>query len=125
METYKYKSVDEYIEQLKEPIKSKIEIVRATLREAVPQAEEVISYNMPALKYIGILVYYAAAKKHIGLYPTPSGIETFKSELKKYVYTKGAIRFSIDEQLPLQLIAKIARYRYQEITGKHNVKGKK
>jgi len=85
--------------------------LRKTIKTAAPAAEEVISYNMPAIKQNGILVYYAAYKAHIGFYPTPSAIEAFKKELSKYESSKGAVRFPLDQPLPLSLITRIVKFR--------------
>lgn len=88
--------------------------MREILRQAVPEAEEVISYHMPAFKTSEVLVYYAAAKSHLGYYPTSSGVSNFKVELARYVTSKGAIQFSYEEDLPEQLIRDIAQFRAQE-----------
>ena len=69
---------------------------------------------MPAFFYKGILVYFAAYRHHIGFYPTPSGIEAFKSEFTGYQYSKGAVQFPIAEELPLDLIARITVFRARE-----------
>lgn len=69
---------------------------------------------MPAFKTTEVLVYYAAAKSHIGYYPTTSGVEEFKRELAGYVTSKGAIQFPYDQELPLELISQIAQFRAEE-----------
>jgi uncharacterized protein YdhG (YjbR/CyaY superfamily) len=88
--------------------------MRATIRAAAPDAEERISYQMPAFALNGILVYFAALKNHIGFYPTSSGIEAFRQELSAYEGSKGAVRFPIGEPLPKDLITRIVRYRVAE-----------
>ena len=120
--SYKYKSVDEYIGYYPENIKAILEKLRKAIKQAAPKAEEVISYNMPAFKQNGMLIFYAVNKKHIGLYPTASGITVFKEELADYETSKGAIRFPIDKALPLTLIKNIVKYKVQENAEKAKVK---
>jgi uncharacterized protein YdhG (YjbR/CyaY superfamily) len=115
METgIKFKTVDEYFSTLSPDTQSILEPVRSTIKQAAPQAVEVIGYNMPAVKMQGILVYYAAHTEHIGFYPTSSPIEIFKDELSPYKCSKGAIQFPIDKPLPLDLISRIVRFRVQQ-----------
>jgi uncharacterized protein YdhG (YjbR/CyaY superfamily) len=110
----KYKTVDEYLSYISEDIQLRLDELRAAIKKAAPQAEEVISYNMPAYRQHGVLVYFAAYKHHIGFYPTASGVREFKNELGKYKVSKGAIQFPIGERLPLGLIAKIVKFRVKE-----------
>ena len=84
------------------------------IKEAAPDAEERISYRMPTFSQKGNLVHFAAYKKHIGFYPTPSGIQAFKNELSAYEGAKGSVKFPIDEPLPYTLIGKIVRFRVTE-----------
>ena len=107
----KFKSIDDYFAAFPAGTKAILIELRKTIKTAAPAAEEVISYNMPALKQNGILVYYAAYKAHIGFYPTPSAIEAFKKELSKYESSKGAVRFPLDQPLPLSLITRIVKFR--------------
>jgi uncharacterized protein YdhG (YjbR/CyaY superfamily) len=109
-----YHSIDEYIGMFPVGIQAKLETVRATIRTAAPDAEERISYQMPTFYLKGNLVHFAALKNHIGFYPTPSGIEAFAEETSKYVSTKGAIQFPLDQPLPLELISKIVTFRVNE-----------
>ena len=88
--------------------------MRTTIKQVAPQAEEAISYNMPAFKLDGMLVWYAGYKEHIGLYPKPRVIEVFKKELTDYKLSKGAIQFPLDQPLPLNLITRIVKYRIKE-----------
>lgn len=106
-------------------VREKLEQMRATILKAIPKAKEVISYNMPAYKTTEVLVYFSAAKKHIGFYPTNSGVSTFKKELKKYVTSTGAIQFPLDKPLPLKLIADISLFRAAEAEAKTELKKKK
>ena len=94
METgIKFKTVDEYIDTFPATTKKILQQVRKTIKEAAPKAEEVISYNMPAYKLEGMLVFFAAYDKHIGFYPTPGGIEAFKKDLSVYNSAKGSVQF--------------------------------
>lgn len=110
-----YKDIDSYIEQFDSPVKLVLVQMREIIREAAPNAKEVISYSMPAFKMKSVLVYFAAAKKHIGFYPTPNGITAFADELTErgYKFSKGAIQFPMDEPLPKDLIQRIVQYKVQ------------
>jgi len=116
METPKLKftTIDQYHATFPEEIQVLLDKMRAAIKQAAPKAEEVISYNMPAFKQHGVLVYYAANKKHIGFYPTGSPVAVFTEELKPYATSKGAIQFPLDKPLPVTLIKKIVKYRIQE-----------
>jgi len=115
METNKnYNSIDEYIALFPPEVQEKLQEVRATIHEAAPEAQEKISYQMPAFTLNGNLVYFAAFKNHIGFYPIPSGIEAFKEELSKYPQGKGSVQFPLDQPLPLDLIRRIVLYRAEE-----------
>jgi uncharacterized protein YdhG (YjbR/CyaY superfamily) len=118
MEKAKFKTVEEYFSVQPEHTRALLEELRKTIKKAAPKAEEVISYNIPAFKLEGLLVYYAAFDKHIGFYPTPSGIKAFEKELSAYKGAKGSVQFPLDEPLPLSLITKIVKYRVKENTGK-------
>lgn len=115
METVtKFKTVEEYFSALPESTQRILEMVRNTIKQAAPGAKEVISYNMPAFKLNGVLVYYAAHKEHIGFYPTASPIVAFKNELAAYNFSKGAIQFPIGSPVPLDLITRIVQFRVNE-----------
>jgi uncharacterized protein YdhG (YjbR/CyaY superfamily) len=118
----KFKTVDEYISAFPASTKKILQEVRKTVHAAAPQAEDVISYNMPASKFKGVLVYYAAYEKHIGFYPTASGIEVFKNQLGDYKFSRGAIQFPIDQPMPLDLIIKIVKFRVEEVQEKEKTK---
>ena len=119
----KFKTVEDYMSALAPDTRAILEEVRKTIAKAAPKAEEVISYNMPAFRLHGMLVWYAAFKNHIGLYPRASGIEVFKKELSGYKMAKGSVQFPIDEPMPLSLITKIVKYRVKE--NMEEVKSKK
>lgn len=110
----KFKTVDEYIATF--PAKTKIVLkkLRTAIKQTAPKAEEKISYNMPAYKLNGILVYFAGHEKHIGFYPTSSPIKVFKNELVGYKTSKGAIQFPIEKSIPITLVKKIVKYRINE-----------
>jgi uncharacterized protein YdhG (YjbR/CyaY superfamily) len=88
--------------------------MRQTIKSSAPGASEGISYQMPAFKLEGPLVYFAAFKNHIGFYPTASGIAAFQRELLPYKSSKGAVQFPLDKPIPYDLVEKIARFRVQE-----------
>ena len=106
--------IDDYIADFPPEVQKILETLRGTISKAAPDAKEVISYSLPAFKQNGILVYFGVSKKHIGFYPTPSGIEAFKNELGQYPYAKGSVQFPLDKPLPIELIDKIVRFRVQE-----------
>lgn len=113
-EKIKPQNVDEYISGFPREIQKKLEEMRTTILKAAPDSEERISYQMPAYSFNGNLVYFAAYKNHIGFYPTASGIKNFKADLSKYGSSKGAVRFPIDQSLPLDLISRIVKFRMKE-----------
>ena len=109
-----FATIDEYIASCPAEVQAILQGLRATIRAAAPDAEERISYQMPVFVQYGNLVYFAAGKHHIGLYPTASGIAAFTADLAGYDFSKGAIRFPIDQPLPMDLISKIVRFRVAE-----------
>ena len=114
VKTNQVQTINEYIAGFPKQVQEILEKLRATIRKAAPEAEEIISYQMPAFKYHGMLVYFAGHKNHIGFYPTPSGIEAFKKELSVYEGAKGSVQFPIDKPLPLGLVTKIVKFRVKE-----------
>jgi len=112
----KPKSIDEYISWFPKSVQQKLEEMRALIHETAPKANEKISYQMPAFELNGILVYFAAFSKHIGFYPTSSGVDAFKGELGEYNHSKGAIQFPLDKPLPMELIRRIVTFRLEENT---------
>ena len=115
-------SIDEYIATFPKDIQKILEELRATIKAAAPEAEEKISYQMPTFFLNGNLVHFAAFKKHIGFYPTPSGIEAFQKELSVYDGAKGSVQFPIDEPMPLKLISRIVKFRAAENSKKARTK---
>ena len=117
-------NVDEYIAGFPKETQLILEQIRATIKKAAPQAEEVISYAMPAYKWNGMLLYFAAYAKHLGFYPTGSGIAAFKKELSVYKGAKGSVRFPLDKPIPLGLVSKIVKFRAAENLQKAKTKKK-
>ncbi len=111
-------TIDEYIAGFPPDIQAILQQVRAVIRQAAPEATEKISYQMPTFFLNGNLVHFAAFKKHIGLYPAPSGVTAFQEELAPYVKAKGSIQFPLDKPIPYDLIARIAAFRVEENSGK-------
>lgn len=104
--------IDAYIAGFPVDIQGRLEQVRSLILEIAPDATEGIGYAMPAFKLNGrVLVYFAAFKKHIGLYPAPIALEQFKADLEPYKSSKGAVQFLHGEALPLELIERIVRFR--------------
>jgi uncharacterized protein YdhG (YjbR/CyaY superfamily) len=114
MKTTKFKTVDDYFISVPSESLARMKAIRDAIKKAAPHAEEIISYNMPAIKYNGVLVYFAAYEKHIGFYPTPSAISRFGEELSGYHTAKGSVQFPHDKPLPLDLISRMTKYRYEE-----------
>jgi len=119
------KDIDEYIAQFPSDVQEILEKVRMTIRENAPGADEKISYGIPTFYLKGNLVHFAAYKRHIGFYPTSSGIEKFKKELSVYKGAKGSVQFPLDEPIPYDLIAEIVRFRVKENLARAEAKGKK
>jgi uncharacterized protein YdhG (YjbR/CyaY superfamily) len=107
-------NVDEYIAQFPANVKTTLEKLRKGIKTAAPNAEEVISYMMPAYKYHGMLVYFAGYKNHIGFYPGAAGIAAFKDKIAVYKNAKGSVQFPIDQPLPLGLITEIVQFRVKQ-----------
>lgn len=120
-----FTSIDEYIATFPEDVQKILSQLRAVIQAAAPEATEKISYQMPTFDLHGNLIHFAAFKNHIGLYPTPSGIEAFQQELSPYKSAKGSIRFPIDQPLPFELISKIVHYRVAENLQKTEQKSRK
>lgn len=107
-------TIDAYIAQFPSEIKSLLEQVRRTIREAAPDAQEKISWGMPTFWQNENIVHFAAAKNHIGLYPGESGVRCFFEKLSAYHTSKGAIQFPIKQPIPYDLIEEITRFRVEE-----------
>lgn len=114
-------NVNEYIALFPIEVQQLLNDFRKTIKAAAPNAEEVISYQMPAFKYHGMLVYFAAWKTHIGFYPA-GAIKSFKKELSVYEVSKGTVKFPLDKPVPFSLVSKIVKFRVKENEAKAAVK---
>lgn len=121
-EKYSINTIDEYISQFPEEVQNILNKMREVIKKAVPEATEKISYQMPTFYLNGNLVHFAAFKKHIGFYPTPSGIEAFQKELSQYKGAKGSVQFPIDQPIPYDLIEQIVLFRGKENGKKKSTK---
>jgi len=109
-----FETIDEYIQTFPEEVQSILEKMRQTIRRAAPEAEEAISYQIPAFKLNGNLVWFAAFKNHIGFYPMITGIQAFKKELSPYKGAKGSVQFPMEKPIPYDLVKKIVLFRRKE-----------
>jgi len=114
MKTDKTNNIDKYIAGFAKDKQKLLDQLRATIRKAAPQAQETISYGMPAFKLNGMLVFFAAWKNHIGFYPTSSGIKAFKKDLSVFKVSKGTVQFPLDKPLPTGLVTKIVKFKVKE-----------
>jgi uncharacterized protein YdhG (YjbR/CyaY superfamily) len=112
-------SIDAYIAASPPGVRPILRKIRATIRRAAPDAEEVISYRMPAFRGRGILLYFAAFKEHIGLFPPVSGDARIEKAIAKYAGPKGNLRFPLDAPIPYELIERIARLRVAQDRAKN------
>lgn len=116
-----YKDVDGYVKSTEKQFLPKLKEMRALVKKLVPKGEEIIKYGMPTIQIDGKnFIHYAAMKGHLGFYPSPSGIDPFVADFKKkgIDFSKGCIRFSYDEKLPVPLITKIIKFRLKEERGR-------
>jgi uncharacterized protein YdhG (YjbR/CyaY superfamily) len=111
-----FKSADEYIATFPTETQQVLQEVRAALKAAVPEAEEVISYQIPVLKRHGVIFYYSAYNKHISLACPPplTVVEAFKDELADYEISKSSIKFPLNKPVPMQLITAMATFRAKQ-----------
>lgn len=112
------KDIDDYISKFPADVQAVLRKVRETIRHAAPDAKEVISYMMPAFRQHGILVYFAAWEKHIGMYPPISGNKTLEKAIARYAGPKGNLQFPLDEPIPCDLIERIVKLRVKQDTEK-------
>ncbi len=108
------RNIDDYIASFAPEIQSILERIRLTIREAAPEAQEKISYQMPTFALRGNLVHFAAFKKHVGLYPPVLGDKKLKAEIAPYRGEKGNLKFPLDEAIPYALISRIVKFRVKE-----------
>jgi uncharacterized protein YdhG (YjbR/CyaY superfamily) len=111
-------TIDQYIQQFPNDIREKLAELRNVILNAAPEAIEKISYKMPAFHWKENLIYFAAYKNHIGIYPTSKPIEHFKEELKNYKCSKGAIQITLNQEIPVELIKKIVAFRIEQVKNK-------
>lgn len=104
------KTIAEYIQRQPEEVQPYLRQINATIKAALPDAAEKISWSMPTYWKTSNLIQFAAFKKHIGLYPGPEAVERFAGQLEEYKTSKGAIQLPYDKPLPLELIEEIARW---------------
>jgi len=108
------KSIDEYIAACSPEVRAILEKIRFTVRNAAPGAQETISYRMPAFKLRGVLVYFAAFKRHIGFYPPVRGDAKLEKAIAAYAGEKGNLRFPLDQPIPYGLIERIVKHRRKQ-----------
>jgi uncharacterized protein YdhG (YjbR/CyaY superfamily) len=115
MMTIKPANFEMYIAPFPTETQVLLEELRSTIKNAAPEAEEIISYGMPAFRLNKrILVYFAGHRNHIGFYPGASGIEAFKNEISSYKWAKGTVQFQLDQPLPLELITNMVKFKIIE-----------
>ena len=115
-------TVDQYIAAFSGDVKKRMQQLRKTIKTAAPKAEEVISYQMPGYKYLGMLVYFAAYKNHIGFYPGAGGILEFYKKLSSFKSAKGSVQFPHDRPIPFETISKIVEFRVKQNEEKVSLK---
>lgn len=118
-------SIDDYIAGFEPGVRAILKAIRRTIRDAAPKADEVISYQMPAFRQNGILVYFAAWKKHIGLYPPVSGDEELEKALAPFAGQKGNLQLPLNEPIPYDLIERIVKLRVSQNEAKAKARRKR
>src|ERR1700684_1272999 len=114
----KHKDIDDYISKFPTDVQVILENVRETIRHAAPEAKKTISYMMPAFRQHGILVFFAAWAKHIGMYPPISGNKTLEKAIARYAGPKGNLQFPLDEPMPFDLNERIVKLRVKQDSAK-------
>lgn len=117
--------IDAYIAKFPRDAQAILKRVRKTIRRAAPDAKETISYQMPAFKLNGVLVYFAGWKNHIGLYPPISGDKGLEKAIARYAGPKGNLQFPLDEPIPYDLIERIVKLRVEQDLAKAAAKRRK
>ena len=118
-------NIDEYISGFSPKVRAILDQIRLTIRRNAPEAEEVISYRMPAFRLNGILIYFAAFKNHIGVYPPVSGNPNLQEALSQYAGPKGNLKFPLDQTIPYDLIERIVRLRVKQNLAKASARRKR
>ena len=111
-------NIDDYIAAFPRDVQETLETVRAIIREAAPEAEEAIKYQIPTFVLKGNLVHFAAFQNHLGFYPTPSAITAFHKELASYTSAKGSVQFPFGQPIPFDLIRRMVEFRVNEVAAK-------
>ena len=119
------KSIDAYIAASSSQVKPILEKIRKTVRAAAPEAHEIISYRMPAFRLDGILLYFAAFKAHVGLFPPVSGDPALEKALSRYAGPKGNLKFPLDRPIPYGLVRRIVLLRVKQNLSRAAAKRKK
>jgi uncharacterized protein YdhG (YjbR/CyaY superfamily) len=119
------KTIDEYIAESPRIVQVLLKKIRSTIRKAAPKAQEKISYRIPTFFQHGNLVFFAAFKNHISVYPAPRGAEEFKKELSAYEGGKGTVQFPLDKPIPYGLITRIVKFRIKDNLARAAAKKKK
>lgn len=119
------KDIDEYIARFPADVQAVLQKVRATITKAAPEATETISYQVPAFRQHGILVYFAAWKEHLGLYPPVSGDKALEKEVAPYAGPKGNLQFPLDQPIPYELIERVVKLRVKQEAEKAAARRKK
>jgi uncharacterized protein YdhG (YjbR/CyaY superfamily) len=118
------RNIDEYIGMFPPEVQVILETIRSTVKRAAPEAEETISYRMPAFRLQGILVYFAAFKNHIGLYPPVKGDAQLEKAIAVYAGEKGNLKFPLDQPIPYELIGRIVKLRVKQNRSKAQARNK-
>ena len=120
-----HETIDEYIAPFPPQVRAILKKIRATIRRAAPDAEERISYRMPAFKWNGIVVYFAGWKEHIGLYPPIRGDVQLEKAVAQYAGPKGNLQFPLDKPMPYALITRIVKHRVKQNADRKSAKAKR
>ena len=118
-------TIDDYIAEFPAEVQSILKKIRSTIRKAAPKAEEKISYRIPAFAMDGDLIYFAAFKKHIGIFPPVRGDGKLNKSLARYRGEKGNLKFPLDEPMPYPLIGRVVKFRLKEHAEKLRAKRKR
>jgi len=119
------KNIDDYVAAFSPEVQAILERIRATIHNVAPEAQETISYRIPAFTLNGTLVYFAAFKNHIGFYPPVSGDARLEKAIQSYAGEKGNLRFPLDQPMPYQLIERIVKLRVKQNSKKAAARAKK
>jgi uncharacterized protein YdhG (YjbR/CyaY superfamily) len=119
------KTINEYIAEFPKNVQVHLKKIRSTIKKAAPKAQEKISYQIPTFFQDGNLIFFAAFKNHISVYPAPRGASEFKRELSAYEGGKGTVQFPLGKPIPYGLITRIVKFRLNENLARAAAKKKK